>query len=54
MDVEDLPKDVFDSIKFIYAETVDDVIKAALDQIHPKIADQIESVNPDDGKTRTG
>jgi ATP-dependent Lon protease len=35
MDVEDLPEEVRSSIRFIYAETVDDVLKVALDHENP-------------------
>ena len=54
MDVEDLPEDVRESMKFIFAETVDDVLKAALDQIHPKLTNIEESNDSDDGKAHTG
>ena len=54
MDVEDLPEDVRESMKFIFAETVDEVLKAALDQIHPKLANIEESNDSDDGKAHTG
>lgn len=54
MDVEDLPEDVRQAIKFIFAETVDEVLVAALDHIPPVEAGAGKSEEAGNAKTHPG
>jgi ATP-dependent Lon protease len=51
MDVEDLPEEVRNSIRFIFAETVDDVLKVALDHEIPTPANLREIKDESDVET---